>query len=296
MSPATHHATNPLKRRIALVFDFDDTLAPDSVTALVESLGHDSDEFWDERVQPRLDDGWDPVPAAFWSLIELSRQRDPDDRLTHERLVAFGEELEMFEGVEDIFDRLREVAREVDDEIELEFYMVTAGVEAIAQSCKVADQFDKIWGCRFHYDEDTGEIEFLSQIISHTEKTRYLFHIARGPEQAESRGFGRQFEVERDIDASDLHVPLSQIIYVGDGLTDIPCFSLLHDSGGVALGVYKERTAERWGEDKALMSGERVENLARAEYGEEDELMRSLELAVGMMARRIALREMSKGE
>lgn len=36
-----------------------------------------------------------------------------------------------------------------------------------------------MWGCEFHYTSG-GEIEFLKKIVTHTEKTRYLFQIAKG--------------------------------------------------------------------------------------------------------------------
>jgi hypothetical protein len=95
--------------------------------------------------------------------------------------------------------------------------------------------------------------------------------------------------VYRDVSPEELHVPLTQVIYVGDGASDIPCFSLLNEEKGVAIGVYKGRTAEDWGRELEMSRGQRVANVAPAEYSEDSELMRSLKLAVESMCFQIAL-------
>lgn len=150
--------------------------------------------------------------------------------------------------------------------------------------------FAQIWGCEFYYSE-TGEVEFLKRSISHTEKTRYLMQIASGQDQVD--GDGRSFAY-RDVSADQLHVPLSQVIYVGDGASDIPCFSVLNDEGGIAIGVYKQ--AQAWSEQIQVSESQRVANLAAADYREDSELMRSLTLAVESLCKQIALRQLSIGE
>jgi hypothetical protein len=61
-----------LQDTIAVVFDFDDTLAPDTTSSFLESLGVDVKEFWSRRVQGRIEAGWDPVPADYGSKSALS--------------------------------------------------------------------------------------------------------------------------------------------------------------------------------------------------------------------------------
>ena len=109
------------------------------------------------------------------------------------------------------------------------------------------------------------------------------------------QGANEPREVYRDVPEREWHVPLSQIIYVGDGASDMPVFELLNGNGGMAIGVYDE-SATDWDALQAVSQSRRVQNLAAADYGEESELMRSLKLAVQSVCKLIALRRMGKGE
>jgi len=285
-------ATKPYSNRIALVFDFDDTLVPDTVDSLLESCGIDSQAFRAERIQPLIDNGWEPILARFYSLIQESKRRDSADKITKDYIAKFGQELAPFDGVPELFDRLRQSAKAIVPDIEVEFYLITSGMVEIARHTCIADEFTSMWGCEFHYNE-SGEIEFVKQVVSHTEKTRYLFQVAKGINNQNQDG---QMFVYRDVPPEELHVPLTQVIYVGDGASDIPCFSLLNEEKGVAIGVYKGRTAEEWGRELEMSRGQRVANIAPAEYSEDSELMRSLKLAVESMCFQIALHQLSVGE
>ncbi len=283
-------ATKPVCNRIAAVFDFDDTLAPDTFDFLVESLGWDVQEFRQQRYQPLLDDGWDSVPARAYALIQESKQRKPDERITRDRLHQLGQKIQPFDGLEEMFTRLHKRVHELNSKIELEFYVISGGIEEIACHSCIAPHFKKIWGCQFHFDEN-GEVEFIKRVISHTEKTRYLMQVASGNENIEESG--RSFAY-RDVSEEELYVPLSQIIYIGDGASDIPCFSVINDEGGIALGVYKD--AQDWNQQIQVSESQRVTNLAPADYREDSELMRSLTLAVESLCKQIELRQLSVGE
>ncbi|HBL10694.1 MAG TPA: haloacid dehalogenase-like hydrolase, partial [Cyanobacteria bacterium UBA11162] len=82
----------------------------------------------------------------------------------------------------------------------------------------------------------------------------------------------------------------------GDGASDIPCFSLMNEENGVAIGVYKGSTVQDWNREVQLSTSQRVANLAEADYREDSELMRSLTLAVESMCKQIALSQLSVGE
>ena len=286
-------ATKSVCNRIALVFDFDDTLAPDTFDELVKALGLNVDEFRQQRYEPLKDAGWDHVAARFYCLVQESqRQKEIQKKITKDYLIQFGQQLQPFNGVIEMFDHLRERVHNLNSKIELEFYMITGGFGEVVRNTCIASYFTQIWGCEFHYSE-TGEIEFLKRSISHTEKTRYLMKIASGQNQVD--GDGRSFAY-RDVSESELYVPLSQMIYVGDGASDVPCFSVLNDKGGVAIGVYKGDTSEAWSQQIEVSESQRVANLAPADYREDSELMRSLTLAVESLCKQISLRQLSVGE
>jgi phosphoglycolate phosphatase-like HAD superfamily hydrolase len=236
------------------------------------------------------DAGWDSVAARFYCLIQESKRRK--EKITKNDLIEFGQNLHPFQGVTEMFDRLHQRVQELNPQVELEFYIITGGFAEVVRNTCIAPYFKKIWGCEFHYAEN-GEIEFLKRSISHTEKTRYLMQIASGEEQVDSDG--RSFAY-RDTSEDKLHVPLSQTIYVGDGASDVPCFSILNDGGGIVIGVYKEDTAAKWSQDIEVTESQRVVNLAPANYQAESELMRSLTLAVESLCKQISLRQLSAGE
>ncbi len=283
--------TKPVCNRIAIVFDFDDTLALDTFDELVKALGFNVDTFRQQRYEPLKNAGWDHVAARFYCLIQESQRREEiQHKITKDYLIQFGQQLQPFDGVTKMFDRLHQRVQDLNPQIELEFYMITGGFGEVVRNTCIAPYFTQIWGCEFHYSE-TGEVEFLKRSISHTEKTRYLMQIASGQDQVD--GDGRSFAY-RDVSEDQLHIPLSQMIYVGDGTSDVPCFSVLNDEGGIAIGVYKE--AQAWDEQIQVSESQRVTNLAEADYREDSELMRSLTLAVESLCKQISLRQLSVGE
>lgn len=189
-----------------------------------------------------------------------------------------------------MFERLRQSAYAINPKVEVEFYLISCGMVEIARNNCIAPKFKAIWGCEFHYGKE-GEIEFLKKIVTHTEKTRYLFQLAKG---VETKDDGKTF-VYRDVPAEELHIPLTQVIYVGDGASDIPCFSLLNEQQGITIGVYKDSTPQDWKEIEISQS-QRLINLASAEYSEDSELMRSLTLAVESLAQKITPIQLSVDE
>ena len=283
-------STKPLSNRIAIVFDFDDTLVPDTVDALLESLGIDALEFRQEKIRPLIDKGWDKILARFYALIEESKRQD--NKITQEYIASFGQELAPFDGVNKMFDRLQQSAYELNPKVEVEFYLITCGMVEIARHNCIAPNFKAMWGCEFSYSDRNG-IEFLKKIVTHTEKTRYLFQIAKGFDDYQDDG--KTF-VYRDLPPEELHIPLSQVIYVGDGESDIPCFSLMNQEQGTAIALYKDSTPEEWGRDLKITQSQRVANLAPVDYSENSELMQSLTLAVEGLCKRIALQQLSVGE
>ncbi|MGF1522268.1 MAG: HAD family hydrolase [Leptolyngbyaceae cyanobacterium] len=286
-------ATHPVSEKIAIAFDFDDILVPDTYDALIESLGFDTDTFRKERYELRKQSGWDAIPARFYSLIEESKRRsEGEGKITREYLKEFGQRLKPFEGVTDMFDRLQQKAEAIVPDIAVEFYLITSGFVEIARNTSLAKHFKAMWGCEFHYSE-TGEVEFLKRSLSHPEKPRYLYYLSKGIDKQSDQDLLFVYE---DVPPEELTIPLSQVIYVGDGTSDIPCFAMLNREGGTAIGVYKEGTPQDWAEQYQPSKGQRVANLAPANYSENSELMKSLVLAVEGICKKIQLRQLSENE
>ena len=272
---------------IAIVFDFDDTLARDSTSSYLHSLGVDVHEFWKDTVHRLVLEDWDPIPAYLYSMIRMS-QEGRCGPITQDSLVAWGDKIQYYPGVEEIFQRLHEYAARFNHGIELEFYLISSGIATVLRNTSIADHFTDIWGCDFAFDQ-SGSITFPKRIVSFTDKTRYIFHISKGLVGPPSRG--RPFDVNRKVDKQHLRIPLNQMIFVGDGYTDIPCFSLVRKGGGIAIGVYDSGDRETWGKAWGFIEQNRVSNLVPADYQEGSALFNSLLMAVESMARRAELHE-----
>jgi hypothetical protein len=275
---------------IAIVFDFDDTLAPDTTSSFLESLGIDVKDFWSKRVQGRIDDGWDPVPAYLYEMIEVSKSGDPEKLITKDKLHQFGGELKFYNGVTRIFSRLKKSAESVNPHVSVEYYVISSAIGTLLRRTSIAKHFEQIWASDFDYAGD-GSVEFPRNIVSLTDKTRYIFHVSKGIFGPKFQG--KPFEVNRKIPPQELRVPLDQIIFVGDGYTDIPCFSLVRKNGGVAMGVYDQENREKWGKAWGFIEDGRVSNLVPADYGSKSALSNSLTMAVESLANKITLRRTS---
>ena len=100
----------------------------------------------------------------------------------------------------------------------------------------------------------------------------------------------------REVPPEEIHIPLSQILYIGDGASDMPAFQLMNENGGIALGVVSANQITDWGGYKAMRRERRVQNLAPADYSEGSELLRSIQFGVESICKLIALRSLGKGE
>jgi len=193
-----------------------------------------------------------------------------------------------------MFECLRKRAVEIVPQVEVEFYLISGGFVDIARNTSIAKHFTQIWGCELAYDEN-GEIQFLKQLMSHTEKTHFLYYLS-------SIGIERENEQDlmynyRDVPIKELYVPLNQVIYVGDGTSDIPCFTVINQYGGIALGIFQDNlTAQKWEHRKKVTNSQQLTNLVPANYNLDSELMRSLILGIESISKQIALLQFSVGE
>ncbi|MFC1734080.1 haloacid dehalogenase-like hydrolase [candidate division KSB1 bacterium] len=276
---------------IALIFDFDDTLAPDSISRFLEQAGVDVPAFWRDRVDPLIAGGWDPVPALAYRLVEYSRSSGSGDRFTEEAFARFGKSLKLFPGVPALFQTMRslveEQSREKHIEADIEFYIISSGIGSIIRSTKIAKHFTEIWATEFHFDDGAGDIAFPKNIISFTDKTRYIFHIRKGLVGEQFRG--KPFEVNRKHSPGEIRVPFERMIFVGDGYTDVPCFSLLQQNGGTAIAVYDRNRREKWGRAWGFTQTGRATNIAPSDYRRNSALHDSLIMAIERICSDIAL-------
>jgi haloacid dehalogenase-like hydrolase len=216
------------QREIALVFDFDDTLAEDSTAAFVKSRGLDPQRQFYDIAAKRVTEGWDP-PLAYLSLLcELVRD-GALATIKRKDFAKFGSRMKLFPGVPDFLTALRKKFLSEpgikEAGLSLHYYIVSGGIGDIIRSISIANMFKEIWACELDYDKN-GVILRPKAIVSFTEKTKFLFFINKGISGAQSRE--TPYAVNVDLAPENRPVPFSHMVYVGDGPSDVPCMSVIN--------------------------------------------------------------------
>lgn len=261
---------------IAVVFDFDDTLTDETTTKLLESHGINAREFWGKRQRELLEQGWDPALAYLKLILDETGEGKPLGKLTNKKLREFGAGLNFYQGIPDLFNDLQALAKKYRRfSPAVEFYIVSSGLEEIIRGTKYANYFSDIWGCRFA--EEDGQIRHIMNVVSFTEKTKFLYAIHKGTENVRENPYGVNEKVERQ----NRRVPFENMIYIGDGMTDVPCFSMLDHYRGKPFGVFDPNKVESpkkaW---EGLIAPKRVYTMNSPKYGEKDDLGSLLRAAV----------------
>ena len=281
-------ATKIIRNRICLFFDFDGTLGPDTTRTFFEAHDIPFEDFH-HRLNERIDQFWQ-YPLAKADLLREYSHRE-DSLVRRRELEAFGAEFPLFEGVETLVERLREDAREIDEEIELEFIMLTAGFKSIPENSVVGKQFDRVYGGELNFDHD-GRVLGARRVISHVDKVHYIKQVAQGLDLNSASELERTYVYRKP---EDYYVPLSQVVYVGDGSSDMSAFQIVEEGGGIAIAIDPDPESD-WDGYEDIAPGRRVHNIAEADYRDDSDLMRSLQLSVKSMIHRIQLLRMGEGQ
>ncbi len=283
---------------IAVIFDFDDTLAPDSTSFFLKEHGVDVDDFWLKEVKPLVQSGYDPTHAYLKRLLDYVGEGKPLGNLTNQELSNFGKKLDasFFPGIPELFGDLSASVKDYRD-IGIEFYIISGGLEDMLTGSEVVSKnFSGVYGCKLGGDTDDDPLRYIKRAITFTEKTRYLFEINKGvtPEKVAEK----PYLVNRSKSHKERRIRFSNMIYVGDGLTDIPCFSLVKNGagdpagGGVCFGVFdptKEKSAKQ-ALDEYLIPG-RVASAHAPYYTKDRELGALIRSAVAGICHKIKLSE-----
>lgn len=259
---------------IAVVYDFDGTLSPDNMQepTIFAEYGIDKDDFWKKSERLVRQKGYERT-LAYLSLL----MHDPifkEEPLTKTKLQQMASRLRYFKGVEDFFERtgnfLSKIPEAKEYGIKIEHYIVSSGSAEILGSCSIARHFKKIYACEFDYKG--GKPVFPKLVINDTNKTQFLFRINKG-----------KLDLSEDINSHMPEefkpIPFRNMIYIGDGYTDIPSMTVTKKNGGHAIAVYPpgEEVPEAI---QCMVEDGRADHFAPADYRENQRLVRILHRAI----------------
>ncbi len=224
------------KAVIAIVFDFDETLGPDTISFVLQEQNISPVTFW-KKVNGMVEVGWDPPLAYMHLLLEASKEGRLD--ISKPTLGNLGKKLPLFPGLPAALNELKEYVSEnpslKKSRITLEMYVISGGLEEVIRSSKLSPFIEGIFGCTFAYDSSSSKPVGIKSAISFTEKTRFLHGIRKGIDSLTLRT--DPYRVNDAIEPSQQRIPFSRMIYIGDGPSDTPCLSPVVSGGGVGIGV-----------------------------------------------------------
>ncbi len=265
MIPVQSTAMTPLKT--ALIYDFDGTLARGNMqeVTFIPSVGMDAGEFWAEA--DRLTRAADGDNILMYMQLMLARARENGAPITRAALRGHGHDVKLFDGLKtDLtgpgwFDRINAFGAQYG--LEIEHYIVSAGLEEMIEGCPIRDAFRHVFASHFVYDAD-GVAIWPAVGVNYTTKTQYLFRI--------NKGVLNHYEherINRFMPDDARPVPFDRMIFLGDGDTDVPTMKMMHTKGGYSIAVYDPRNSDRDQEKiYSLISEDRVNFVAAADYRE----------------------------
>ena len=263
---------------LAIIYDFDGTLAPGNMQErqFIPDIGLTAAEFWQEVEDLSESNHADGILSYMYVMLKKANQAGI--RVRREDLVARSREIEFFPGVEDWFQRMNGYG--MDRGVRVEHYVISSGNSEIIESTSIARRFERIYASKFLYD-DEGFAVWPAVAINFTTKTQYLFRINKGAHDWKDSSMINKF-----VPQSERPIPFQNMVYIGDGETDVPCFRLVKDLGGLSIAVYVEGAREQ--AEQYRREG-RVNSIAPAVYTENGGLDSAVRSYIDLVAARSSL-------
>jgi len=256
-------------KKVAIICDCDNTLMPDLPSLLLKDNGMEPQDFWD-KIDVLVKDGWDPPIAWMTKLIKLI-QDGKIKQNTNEKLAEFAATVETFPGASTFINEINStIGKELD--VLVEGYVVSSGIEYMMKGSKIGNSFTDIFGGRL-YEKD-GIIAGIKSSITFTEKTKFIFAINKG---ITSQIREKPYDVNDFIPVEERRIPFENMIYLGDGPSDIPCFSMIEKLGGTSIAIdSKYEWSKKW--EYEIRS--RKMDTFKPDYSENSELRKKIKLTI----------------
>jgi len=253
----------PDKPIFALMYDFDKTLSPRDMQeyAFIPNVKMTPDEFWSECRNTMLENHMDQILAYMFVMYKKAKGKF---LFTRETLRALGKDVELFDGVETWFRRVNDYAEKRG--MKAEHYIISSGLKEIIEGTQIAENFEQIYAAEYCYDEN-GEPCWPAMAVNFTSKTQFLFRINKGVYDVTENDGLNEFMPE-----DKRRVPFRNMVYIGDGLTDVPCMKLVRTNGGHSIAVFQD---DKKKVNNLLLEG-RVDYVIKADYSTDSDMEKAV--------------------
>lgn len=261
------------KTTIGILYDFDKTLCTTDMQeySFIKNLGMTPSEFWGAAAD--LTSKYEVEKILSYMCVMIRKCKEKGIKLTEEYLRSCGENVVLFKGVSSWFDRINEYGESLG--VNIEHYIISSGTYEIIQGTPIAKYFKRIYACRYMYNED-GEAVWPALAINYTQKTQYIYRISKGVLDAND-----DYNLNRVQDGSQRRIAYNNMIYIGDGMTDIPCMKMVKQRGGKSIALYPSGRSETV---KTLVEDNRINYVCVADYSPNSSLEKIVKLMIENMA------------
>ncbi len=252
------------KPTVALIYDFDGTLSPGNMQefGFIKALGQNSKDFWKKNATLSVEN--DASPVLCYMNLMIMEAKAKGISLKRDSFKQFGKDVELFKGVKEWFGIINRYGKEND--LEIKHYINSSGMKEMIEGTEIAKEFEAIYACSFIYNVD-GIAYWPSIAVDYTTKTQFLFKINKG-----IKSVSDNIAINEYVPDDERPVPFKQMIYFGDGETDIPSMKLVKEHGGNSIAVYKPRDGNKKIIAEKLISENRVNFVCPADYSEDKEI------------------------
>lgn len=256
---------------LAVAYDFDGTLSPGNMQehGFLPDIGMSPGKFW--KMADKLAQENEADSVLTYMNLMLRKAHEAGIPVRRRDFKDHGKSVQLFNGIDTWFQRTNEYGRSAG--LKVEHYIISSGLREMIEGTPIAHEFRKIFASSFQYDAN-GVAVWPALAINFTTKTQYLFRINKGVlDVCDNR------RINEFVPMEERPVPFKRIVFIGDGETDIPCFSLVKSLGGHSIAVYKPKTKGTRAHAERLVEDERVNFITPADYspgGGVDAIVRAL--------------------
>ena len=261
---------------LAIMYDFDKTLSTTDMQnyAFIPMLGMTPEEFWGATGEFSARTGCERILSYMYMMIAKAEEKGI--KLTRELLRECGKPIKYHPGVTTWFQRINDYGALKG--VKVEHYLVSSGTQEILEGCSIYDCFTKVYGCEFYYKN--GVPVWPKLAINYTQKTQFFFRIAKGVTK-----LGDDDSVNEKI-KDGLRIPYTNIAYIGDGMTDVACMTLVNKNHGYSIGVYTEDNKEKVAQ---IRNDKRCRFIVEADYSKDTDMEKVFKLIIDDVANRYDL-------
>jgi 2-hydroxy-3-keto-5-methylthiopentenyl-1-phosphate phosphatase len=220
-----------------------------------------SEDFWKKSKQNMMDHNMDQILAY---MLTMKQEAEGKMLLTRDVFKELGKSVKLFDGVKSWFKRVNQYGEKLG--VEVEHYIISSGLKEIIEGTDIADEFKEIYAAEYCYNEKNTPI-WPAMAVNYTSKTQFLYRINKGVlDVTEHKGLN-EFTPE-----NKRRVPFRNMIYIGDGLTDVPCMKLVKVNGGHSIAVYQKHKDDA----NNMIAQGRVDYIIEANYSKNSNMEKTV--------------------